>query len=225
MDVYQTEEQQVEAIQKFFKNNSKLILAVIVLSIVFIFGSAKFRDYRMSQKNQASDIYQAMVLSFSENDFAMVKSKADELFIDDYFRGYQTTPYPQLAALLLAKIAVTENDLEAAEQQLRKGIELAKSEDLTYHIAKVRLSRVLQATGHSTEALAELSSHPDGYVPLYEQAKGDIFVAINDSEKAKAAYLKAVAALPSGYHSEELVLKLMDLGVADIQQALRSEDV
>lgn len=201
MEIYQTESQQVEALKQFLFKYKKLIGLVIILGLIVIFGFQVLRNHNQKQETKAADLFQAM----------LVEDGNGELLL----KGYSKTPYPQMAALLLAKKAVLEGDLPKAEEQLRWVIAQKKHNKLATHIATERLARVLLQLGKPDEALQLLTkTKPDtAYEALYEEVIGDIYVAKNDNLQAKTAYMKAMVSLPEGAQNPLLQMKLMDLGL------------
>ena len=71
---------------------------------------------------------------------------------------------------------------------------------------------------NNKKALEILNSKPNGYVPLYDELKGDIYVAKGEVEKARIAYESALKNSNTDNVSPFLRLKLEDLGQAPCAQ-------
>ena len=107
---------------------------------------------------------------------------------------FSGTTYAQFAALHLARIAVAENDLAAAEEQLRWVLGEASKGSDTAQLAQLRLARVLAASGDSDQALAILDSQEQGtYQASYAIARGDILLSQGKAEDARLSYAEALS--------------------------------
>ena len=60
MSTYQTEEEQVEAIKKWWKENGKSVIGGIVLGFAIIGGWKGWQGYQQNQGEAASQVYDAM---------------------------------------------------------------------------------------------------------------------------------------------------------------------
>lgn len=202
---YETEEERIEAIRKWWKDNGTSILAGAVLGIGGLLGWKAWVSYQHGRAEAASAHYaglrqaaQAGSLEQATRELAMLQA------------DYAATPYAALGALELARLKAEAGDLEGAAEQLRWALEHGDQEALR-HTARLRLARVLVAQGHSDEALALLTEPlPEVYTSLVEEIKGDALAAKGELEKARAAYNLAI--LSARGDTEFLRMKLDDLG-------------
>ena len=146
--------------------------------------------YQRNQAAQASGAYVQLQNAIYQNDTKNVKSIADGLIED-----YGTTIYAPLGALASAAAEVQEGNLDLARDRLVWVIE--KSGHPEYDtIARVRLAGVELSAKKPEAALKALE--PAKPVPdqtaLVEDRLGDVYYAMNDFEKARAAWQKAVEA-------------------------------
>ena len=116
---YQTEEEQLEALQRWWDENGKSTIATIALALGVGFGWQYWQGQQQERSEVASGVYQDMLEAVSnagENPelLATGRNLAETLKTD-----YPGTTYAQFAALHLAKLAVARDDLAAAEQELR----------------------------------------------------------------------------------------------------------
>ena len=63
MDVYQTEEQQVEAIKGFWKENGTAVIAGLVLGFAGFIGFNVYKDTQLENEVLTSDAYQTVMES------------------------------------------------------------------------------------------------------------------------------------------------------------------
>ncbi len=68
MDVYKTEEEQVEAIKKWWQENGKSIIAGVVIGITAIFGWRAYDNHTAVQAEAASTLYEQMIGAARVND-------------------------------------------------------------------------------------------------------------------------------------------------------------
>ncbi|MCW8957149.1 MAG: tetratricopeptide repeat protein [Gammaproteobacteria bacterium] len=86
------------------------------------------------------------------------------------------------------------------------------------HIARLRLMRVLTSMNEFDQALALANMDiPNSFVALYEELKGDAYLAKGDINQARVAYDKAI--LKSGMQANQwLKLKRDDLGEIELNE-------
>ena len=113
--------------------------------------------------------------------------------------------YAAQAAMLVARLAVERGDLAAARGHLRWVADNA-AKPATGHAARVRLGRLLLAEGDVDGAAAVAAVEDEGgFVSHYAELRGDIFAARENFTEARAAYQRALAALPLGSAYRDLL--------------------
>lgn len=211
MEGFESENQQIAALKQFWQKYNRAILLTAMVFLIVLFGGRYWQKNKMVRSQQAAQIYQEMLIAEYQSDLTTATAKGGQLVAD-----FTSTPYSQLAALMLAKIAVSENNLDLAVEKLQWAIKHKGSKKVVANIATVRLARVLEQQGKLDEALALVAKDPDAAcIPLYAQARGDILVAKGESALAKAAYLQALQSLPPGAQAPSIQAKLLDLGGED----------
>lgn len=205
MEIYSSEEQQVEAIKRFWQQYGKAILGGVVLGLAALYG---FRFYQAEQRGaaeQASTKFSQLVeqrdaAAASEDWLAQAQG-----FID----GSEGDNYAVLAALLAAKEAMTLQQFDKAAAQLSWAIGHAKEPSLLA-VAQLRLARVQREQGQLDAALATLNSAvPDSFASAQAELKGDILLEADKLAEAKAAYQQALT--NAGQNSQLLKIKLDEL--------------
>lgn len=209
-----TEEEQIEAIKNWWKENGKQTLVAVVLVAGGWFGYQNYEASQLATAEAASSIYQT-VLTLNNSEDEADKGKRAQL-LDQLKSEFSSTIYGQFAALFEAKDAIESGDLELAAQQLRFVVEGSSDESLT-NLATVRLARVLLAQEKMDEALSLVNVGNTGtFEAEYEETKGDILLAQGNKDAARDAYSKAsVAAMRIGANNPVLKMKLDDLAVAN----------
>jgi len=198
VESYQTEEEQLEALQRWWKENGKSTIAAVVVALSGTIGWQSWQANRNEHREQASDIYQAMQRALSMEEGAVVPGQGLDL-ANQLKSDFSDTSYAQFAALQLAAIAVTDGRLADAEEQLRWVLgKSAKGSDAG-QVAQLRLARVLAASGDADQALAILEGAGEGvYAATYAIAEGDILLGAGRDDEAREAYTRALALAAQG---------------------------
>lgn len=208
MDGYATENEQLEAFKQWWKKNGTLTSAVLVLVIAGLVGVQWWRAQTVAQSEAASADYQQLIQGLSRNDAQVVQQHATRIISQ-----FSSTPYAPLAALALAKIKLEQGDKKAARTHLQWVLDNAAQPALT-SLARLRLAKIIFSEGEYPVALSVLSAgNPGSFTAEYEELKGDIAVAMKNASEARAAYTRALAALPENTQERvQLQMKLDDLG-------------
>ena len=196
MESYRTEEEQVEAMRRWWDENGRSTLVVIVLALAAGFGWQGWQDLEQKRAEHASHMYHALLESLNtstagEQDFSDASTKAEQIISE-----YGSTSYAQFAALHLAKLAAKRDDLAEAQAQLRWVLSKAPAKSDIAQIAQLRLARVLAASGDTDQSLEILDQGQSGaYAASYAIARGDIFMQLDRADDARNAYAEARSAL------------------------------
>ena len=204
---YETEEQQVEALKKWWAENRNTIIGGIAAGIIMVVGWRYYNTNMETHAEQASQSYENILQTLSTtSDLTSAQSKVNELYA-----SFSDTPYASLSALALAKKQLQAGEQQHAIQQLEWVINNTQQAELE-HIARLRLARVLLSEGASDKALMVLDlDYPESFTALYEELKGDVYVSKGELDQARAAYDKAIlsSAMQAG---KWLILKRDNLG-------------
>ncbi len=202
MDIYSTEEQQVQAIKDWWKKNGTSVIGGSVLGLAAVFGWRYYGDYQVEQQEAASDAYQQVVSQLgSEDELSTLSSfvaanKGDK-------------NYSVFAALLLAKELVAKQDYAQAQSQLDIALQGAPEE--LKGMIYTRLARVQAQQAEYAQALASLEQVSESALQsTVELIKGDIYLQQGEQELARQAYQAAVTAGAANL-DPSVTLKLNDL--------------
>ncbi|MBN7818799.1 YfgM family protein [Bowmanella yangjiangensis] len=185
MEIYTTEEQQVEAIKKFWKDNGTAIILGAVIGLGGLWGWRYYNEQRIAGMDQASGQYQQVMQGLESDDQGFSKAL-------DYVNTHSDNNYALLTAMQLANKAVTRDDLSEAAKQLKFAAEKSSVPAITA-IANLRLARVHVQLEQYPEALAVLDAiGADNYQGQVQELRGDVFVKQGNLDKARAAYSAAM---------------------------------
>ena len=201
MDIYSTEEQQAEAIKRFFRENGVSLALGVVIGLGGLYGWKAYNQNQITTAESASDAYTTLVES------GEVLGTADT-FIDEN----KDTNYSVLAAFDAAKEAVEKDQLDVASEKLSWIVANVNNGDLKA-TATTRLARVQFAQQQYDKALNTLSAPlEDTFAATVSEIKGDIHFAQGNTDQARTAYQAAADA--GGLENNPLLqIKLDDLAV------------
>jgi len=187
-----SEKEQIEALQKWWKENGSSIITGLLLGVSLLLGGKAWLGYQETQSLNASNIYAVMMAASKVGKQEEVRAQANKLIAD-----YTDSAYATSASLLLARFAVQEGELAAAQAQLQWALDHAASIEVK-HEARVRLVRVMiaqQQYAPATQLLASVTD-PGSYDYLYAELEGDLAAAEGESKKAASAYKNALDIIP-----------------------------
>ena len=206
-----TEEEQVEALKRWWKENGKSLILTIAVSIGGVLSWNAYQDHQVNQAETASVFFQQLINSapagqLNESQIAEVRYNSELLRAD-----FGASTYAQFAALMLARVEVQEGNLTAAAAELQWV--LAQQGDPEVNaLATIRLAKLLGAQGQYDDALALLVDGDDAWQLGRLEARGDLLVAQGELDAARVAYEKAsLLADASGASNPLLGLKLDNL--------------
>ncbi len=206
MAEFETEEQQMEALRKWWQENGRGVLVGVVLGLGAVGGWRGWIYYTEARAESASAIYQTLMQNLVTDAFDDIAAQAQELMND-----YAATPYAELAALGDARAAIEQADHERAKASLQWARDNANQQNIRY-IARLRLARVLRVTGEVDEALETIDiAFPVAFLAAVEELRGDLYLVKGDRSKAREAYGKALAAPYSSVDRELVEMKFNDL--------------
>ncbi|RDX36423.1 hypothetical protein DZA50_05000 [Kangiella sp. HD9-110m-PIT-SAG07] len=208
MAQYETEEQQVEAIKTFWKENGKAIILGAVIGFGGIFGWDYYKDHKVEQAELASAHYAEAVDSIvaGSDEQPQFTEKAETLKQD-----FSDSSYAALAVLKLAEIEVSKDNLDGAAEHLRWVVD--QGNKTFAPVAQVRLARILLAQDKYDAAISEADSvKSKAYVSGALLVKGEAQLAKGDREAAKNTFIQARDASKTSPHPM-LALRLSEFGI------------
>jgi len=211
VDVYRTEEEQVQAIKKWWQENSVSLVVGIVIALAILGGYRYWTGHKQTQAQQASVLY-SKVLS------ADIEYKV--LNTETLKSDFSATPYAALASLVLAKEYISNNESDKAITELSWVVEHAH-DDAVQHIARLRLARVYLSQNKVADAEVLIKGiKAEGFSAAYSEIRGDINLSKNLITQAKENYRLALSAMSQNDQRYPIIkMKLDDLA----QTAIKAE--
>jgi predicted negative regulator of RcsB-dependent stress response len=203
----ETEEEQVQKIKTWLKENGMSIVLGIVIGVGGIGGYNYWEHVQETTAAEASDQYTQMLDALAANDSESLQQHANTLTSE-----YASTEYALMARLALARNYVDNADFAAAVTELQQVIGSAAQQPLAY-VARTRLAAVEIQLEQYDRALTTLTADfPSEFVAMADELRGDALVGQGNTDDAIVAYRKAQSASPSPANPEFLRQKLNDLG-------------
>lgn len=189
---YATEEEQIEALKRWWRENGRSIVIGVVLGLLALGGWRGWEWYTEQQSLQAASVYTQLVDRLEAGERESLKGLAERLRDE-----FPNTAYAPLGALAAARMAVGAGDFEAAAEWLRWATDNADADDLG-SIARLRLARIESERERLDAALELLNQdHPEAFGGLYNEVRGDVLAQRGDRSAAVDAYKAALdAAVP-----------------------------
>ena len=211
MNMQLTEEEQVEALRKWWKENGVSVIVGVVIGLSVIVGFWKWREYTESRAYQASDVYVQFTEALADKQDDTFKQRYDTLIKD-----YSGTAYAVLAAMQMAKQAVEKDELDKAAVDLKWALEHA-SHDTLAHLARIRLAHIMVAQKKYAEALTLIQGIPaSAFDAQYAEIRGDIYSHTGKVAEARKEYQVALdSGLLTGKRREFVQMKMSDLGTPE----------
>ncbi|WP_339349214.1 tetratricopeptide repeat protein [uncultured Alteromonas sp.] len=203
MEQFATEDQQVEAIKRFWKEHGTAIIVGAALGLGGLWGWRYYSDTQMETKEAASVEYQNAVETYGE------EGSADK--ITAFINANEDSGYASVASLLAAKQAVDAGDFDAAASHLNRVVTFAENEELKA-LAAIRLTRVQIEMNQLDAALSTLGNITnEAFAAEVSELKGDVYQQQSKFDDARLAYS---GALEKNANNPLLQMKLDNLAVA-----------
>lgn len=226
MSSYAGDDEQLEALKRWWKENGSSLISGVLIVVVAWFGFGQFQQTRENSSAAASALYDQisqlalanLTGGISSDDLLTAQAWYSELKND-----HASSIYTRYAALFMAGFHVEQEQLDQAAAELQWVLEnreigfLREANDELFTVTRLRLARVELAQGNPQAALARLQAEPvpAAFRAAATELEGDIQIALGNRDAAREAYQGALLALMEmGTGNPGLLqLKLQDLGV------------
>jgi predicted negative regulator of RcsB-dependent stress response len=207
VDLNLVEDDEHEKVRKWWQENRMPIISGVVLGLSIIVGFNWWGEYKTGRAESASMLYMDLLKNDAETSKVSITAMdVGQKIIDEY----HDTPYAGKAALIVARIAYDNKDIEEAKAKLNWAIDHSDQFE-TVHAARLRLANILMVEKKFNEALDLLSvEHMEGFESHYYEMRGDIFLKLEQPAKARDAYRAAIDGLSAGSMYEPILKMKMD---------------
>lgn len=193
------EEQEINQLKDWWKENGKTIIVAFILGVGGMFGWRYWQAHQAEQIAQASAQYDALIYSAQQDE------QAKKANIEQFVQANSKTAYAVFALLDEAKKATEKQDFAAAEANLNQALTQSQDEVLTSIVA-LRLSSVQFQLGQLDNALSTLNQvKGESFNARKAILTGDIQVSKGDKVAAKNSFDQAQQ---SGSQLEQQMAKM-----------------
>jgi predicted negative regulator of RcsB-dependent stress response len=203
----ETEEEQVERLKAWLKENGVSIILGIVIGVGGIGGYNYWNHVQETTAAEASAHFTSMIEAIEADNRESLRQQADTLINE--FAG---TDYALMAHLALARSHVDSAEYDKAELALQQVVGSAAEKPLAY-IARLRLADVQIQLAQYEQALSTLTaSFPEAFAARVDELRGDVYALQGKVAEAVEAYRKAQSAEPGPANADFLRQKIDNLG-------------
>ncbi|CAM3811370.1 YfgM family protein [Avibacterium endocarditidis] len=175
------EEQELNELKTWWKENGKLVVAIFVLTLAGVFGWRYWQSHQIAQNQQRSAQYEQLVSQFQAD-------KANVGSVEQFAQSNDKTAYAVFALLDAASISVQKQEFAQAENLLKQALTNA-DDDILRSVSALRLAEVQFQQQQFDNALASLQQvKGEAWNSASLLLKGDIQLAKGDKESAKASF-------------------------------------
>lgn len=204
LDIYASDQEKSEAIKHWWQENIRAVLAGVIIGLLILFGVRSWLEYRQDRAQDASSLYQQILVAKTEEADPQIYNVAEGLV-----QNYKNTPYSVFSALMLAGEEQSQGRIDKAIERLEWSLIHTGNSGLQ-RLIQLRLARLLLAKGSPKEALTALEKvEPGSFSSAYAELQGDAHFDLGQLAEARLAYQKALLdAGLSGQRRQILQMKL-----------------
>ena len=203
------EQEQVAELKAWWNQWGNLIVSAITAAAIAFAGWQAWRWYERGQASQAGALYDTLARAAQAGDAKALRDASGALL-----ENHPRTLYASMGALTAARFYFDRKDLKSAKAQLQWVVENARQDEFR-DLARLRLAAVLLDEKAYDDALKQLDEkHDASFDAQFAAAKGDVLVAKNQANEARAAYRIALDKAGAGNNAfrESVRMRLEALG-------------
>ncbi|WP_239954205.1 YfgM family protein [Pantoea sp. Z09] len=204
MEVYSNENEQVDALRRFFANNGKALAVGVIIGIAALGGWRYWASHEESSSKAVSAQYQQVTTAMKADQPATLDAAAK-------FASENSNTYGALAAMDVAKQYVDASQLDKAASLLENGLKNTKDANLQA-VINLRLARIQLQQNQADAALKTLDAvKGDGWTAIVADIRGEALLSKGDKQGARAAWSKGVDSDASPALKQMMQMKMNNL--------------
>ena len=181
------EQEQLEALKAWWKDNRNYILAGVLIATVAMGGWRGWQYYQDKQSGDAARLYAEFTRQLGSKDAKRINDAAAAIT-----GKFASSSYASRASLLAAQANEQGKDMTQARSHLQWVIDHAGEAGLKA-VAQLRLASLMLDEKNHAEAMKLLEAeHPASFDGLYADLRGDVLSAQGKNEEAGRAYQMAI---------------------------------
>lgn len=180
------EQERIAELKAWWEDNRIYVFAAVVVAVLAYGGFQGWKYWQVRQDEEAAALFTPVSDAVRGGDPKKVAAAAQKVMAQQPGSFYASE-----AALYAAKAAFEAGNLDEARKQLEwvmnRGVDVHRG------VARMRLAAVLLEQKKFDEALKVLDGNKDpGFVALAADLRGDVMLAQNRVDEARAAYRLAI---------------------------------
>lgn len=180
------EQERIAELKAWWEDNRVYVFGAITAAVLSYGGWQGWKHWQVRQDEEAAALYTPVSDAVRGGDPKKIAEAAQKVIAQQPGSFYASE-----AALYSAKAAFDAGNLDEARKQLEWV--MSKGVDVHRGVARMRLASVLLEQKKFDEALKVLDGNNDpGFVPLAADVRGDVMLAQNRIDEARAAYKLAI---------------------------------
>jgi predicted negative regulator of RcsB-dependent stress response len=214
VDIHSTDEEKVEAIKKWLKDNGMWIIVGAAVGFGGVYGYRYMEAEKERHFKTASYTY-SQLLKVKGDD---AKKAEYENLSKELTTQFQDTIYNAYARFHIAQNEIENGALDKAVSQYEAIIKAYPKHAMS-HIALIRKARVMTQNGQAEQAATLLEKAEKGeFFSQYAYTLGDIYMLLGQKDKARIAYTDAMDKGEGTVGSDPMLkIKLDSLAAAEIE--------
>lgn len=213
-----TEEEQLQALKAWWKENGKSLVIGVGAAIALVLGWQGWQARQQQQAAAASALYQnlaeAAQLQWQNADdssqYATASHLAEQLKAD-----FADSTYARYAALIMAALEVRREAYAEAEAELDWVLAQSSEQDSLKRVATLRKAALMHQQGETAAAIALVKALDAGsYEAQKQELLGDLYRASGERALAREAYAAALTA--AGGEDRDPLLKMKRDDLAEV---------
>lgn len=207
MTGYTSDQEQIEAIRQWWRENGRPIIAGVLIAIAGVGGWQGWQSWQESRAMEASRLYESLSAALAADKLPAAVATLDTLRAD-----HPDNAQTGLATLEVAARQVATDDAASARDTLQWLVDNGETAALV-NVARLHLAETLIAVDSVDEAGEVLAAIDGGpFAARAREIEGDIARLRGEDESAVEAYRAAIDAGPTAERRRLLTRKLADLG-------------
>lgn len=199
------EQEQLAELKAWWAKYGNFILTIVTIVLLAFAAYNGWQWYQREQAAEAAGVYAQLEKAVAARDVDKAGAFAEMLT-----SKYGRTAYATMAALQAARAQTEAGKTDRARESLQWVINKSDQSELQA-IARVRFAGILLDEKKYDDALKALSGDvPTAYAAAVADRRGDILVAQNKVDEARAAYTDALAKTDAQHPLRQLIQLKLD---------------
>lgn len=205
------EQERIDLIKAWWQQHKRWVTIVTLTILVAIVAWFGWKYLQQERNKHASEIYESFDRLTKESQPNALDIKAAKVIVEHLQKDYSSTAFSWMASLTLAKKSYQQGDQATAETQLKMVFDSAKTPYRAMAALDLMSLYLEQKKYDQALSLADWG-YPDAFMVLFEDRKGDVYLAQKNMNAAREAYTKALSKA-EGQMKDILNLKLAALSL------------